>query len=481
MAARRFASFSLGLLCVVACGVSVLATSAWAGEVHVFERTFGSEGTGSGQFRRPSGVAVNDTTHDVYVLDSANNRVQEFNSTGATVLGEFNGSAAPTGAFSEPTQIAVDNSSDPLDPSAGDVYVIDRGHGVIDKFSSSGTYEGQLTGTPAGAFEPGEVPPRALEGVAVDPSGAVWVTTYKGPIYSFSNALANKYVSERGTIFGGSYPGLAVDSEDNLYFNVGWFAKTNSAGEVLFNPFGSKESVGGVAIDPTEQEVYVDNRTSIAAYTLDGAPIERFGSGHLSLGTGVAVDSSDGTVYAADLEANQVAIFNAIHLPSVGTGVLSEQQPRSVTLNGTVNPEGLLVTSCIFEYGTTSGYGQSVPCSPAPGSGTSPVAVSAHLVGLTPGASYHYRLVASNSAGSSPTVDGEFFTGPILGGEFVTDVASSSATLQAQVDPNGDDTHYYFEYGTSSSYGTEVPVSAPGVDIGAGRGTETRECACAGS
>ena len=34
-----------------------------------------------------SGVAVNDTTHDVYVVDSGNNRVEEFNATGTTFVG----------------------------------------------------------------------------------------------------------------------------------------------------------------------------------------------------------------------------------------------------------------------------------------------------------------------------------------------------------------------------------------------------------
>jgi DNA-binding beta-propeller fold protein YncE len=474
MGARRFASLILGLLCVMAGCVSVFATSAWAGEVHVFERTFGSEGTGSGQFKTPLGVAVNDTTHDVYVADEGNNRVEELDSTGS-LIGEFNGSVAPTGAFSGPTYIAVDNSGNPLDPSAGDVYVVDSGHGVIDKFSAGGSYEGHITGTPSGSFPVGEVE-GGIAGVAVDPDGLLWVAQ-RGEIDNFSDAQPNSYLAERKTVFGttgtGIRGGLAADSEDNLYFNDAWIVKTDSAGETLLNPFGSNEIAFGIAVDPGGQEGYVDDITTIAAYTLDGASIERFGSGHLGFSAGVAVDASDGTVYATDREADRVAVFNAIHLPTVRTGALSEQQPRSVTLNGAVNPEGLPVTSCTFEYGTTSAYGQSVPCSPTPGSGASPVAVSAHLIGLTPEASYHYRLVASNSAGSSPSPDHEFVTGPVLGGEFATNVASSSATLQATIDPNGDDTHYYFQYGTTTAYGAEVPSGAPGVDIGAIAGVKS--------
>ena len=112
---------------------------------------------------------MNDTTHDVYVVD----RVITVSSSShllTTYIGQFNGSAAPTGAFDDPTTIAVDNSPSPFDPSAGDVYVVDRGHNVIDKFSAAGVYEGQLTAGEGG------VPFSVLEGVAVDPSGVVWVT-----------------------------------------------------------------------------------------------------------------------------------------------------------------------------------------------------------------------------------------------------------------------------------------------------------------
>ena len=57
---------------------------------------------------------MNDTTHDVYVVDGGDNRVEEFTSAGV-YIGQFNGSAAPTGAFDEPTTIAVDNSGSLLD------------------------------------------------------------------------------------------------------------------------------------------------------------------------------------------------------------------------------------------------------------------------------------------------------------------------------------------------------------------------------
>ncbi len=86
--------------------------------------------------------------------------------------------------------------------------------------------------------------------------------------------------------------------------------------------------------------------------------------------------------------------------PSVATGA-GRRAGRSVVLSGTVNPEGLRVTSCRFEYGTTAALGSMVSCARTVGSGKAPVAVSARLTGLAPG-TYDYRLVATNTDGTTP-------------------------------------------------------------------------------
>ena len=69
------------------------------------------------------------------------------------------------------------------------------------------------------------------------------------------------------------------------------------------------------------------------------------------------------------------------------------------------------VTECTFEYGTSTSYGSSVPCSALPGSGSSPVAVSALLTtGLAASTEYHYRISATNAAGTSNGEDVTFKT-----------------------------------------------------------------------
>jgi hypothetical protein len=507
-----------GLCTAVGCALAWI-TPAQATIVHKFEGSFAGPGSGAGQLSGPKGIAVEDATHDVYVVDSGNDRVEQFSSSG-TFIREFNGSganawegkAAPSGRFSSPTQIAIDDSENPLDPSAGDVYVVDSGHGVIDKFSAGGAYEDQISGT---CEREGEAPPacakfaafpvgeyQGVTAVAIDPNGVVWAAQngYGGEIDSFGDAQPNQYLAKRATEFGatGGWSGLAVDAEDDIYLNVKWIVKLNTAGETLNNPFCEDETYntnvyGGVAVhsggnDTKGREAYVDYGGSVEACTLGGGvggqgrPLESFGSGQLGASRGVAVDASgavpyDGAVYATDAASDRVAIFLAYTLPTVAVSAPSEQQPRSVTLNGTVNPEGYPVSSCAFEYATeeefaAKGYTHSAICSPSnPGSGETPVPVSAHLTGLIPETTYRCRLLAANSGGASEA-SCDFFAGPRLGGEFATDVRATSATLGAAIDPNGADTHYYFQYGPTTEYGSYAPLGPPGADLGAAVGAQ---------
>jgi hypothetical protein len=80
-------------------------------------------------------------------------------------------------------------------------------------------------------------------------------------------------------------------------------------------------------------------------------------------------------------------------------------------LEGTVDPGGASVAECHFEYGPTAAYGARTPCVPAAdelGSGMGPEPVSASTEPLEPGATYHYRLVASNVGGTGTGGDRVF-------------------------------------------------------------------------
>jgi hypothetical protein len=93
-----------------------------------------------------------------------------------------------------------------------------------------------------------------------------------------------------------------------------------------------------------------------------------------------------------------------VGLPSVATGGVSHVQATSATLLGAIDPRGT-ATTYFFQYGPTVTYGkQTTPASlPA---GNARVKVGQAATGLLPG--YHYRLVASNSAGTKPGKDRTF-------------------------------------------------------------------------
>ena len=102
------------------------------------------------------------------------------------------------------------------------------------------------------------------------------------------------------------------------------------------------------------------------------------------------------------------AMAAAATKPGVSTGGASKVTITTATLNGKVNPHGAATTS-FFQYGTTPAYGSRTPDAGA-GAGTAAVGASAPIAGLGPNTKYHYRLVASNSAGTTLGGDHTFTT-----------------------------------------------------------------------
>lgn len=94
--------------------------------------------------------------------------------------------------------------------------------------------------------------------------------------------------------------------------------------------------------------------------------------------------------------------------PSATTRAATDLSPTSATLHGSLNPNGL-VTTWYFQFGKTKSYGSRTPALDA-GSGTKVIQVSSTLTNLAPNTTYHYRLVATNSAGSRLGGDRTFKT-----------------------------------------------------------------------
>jgi hypothetical protein len=156
------------------------------------------------------------------------------------------------------------------------------------------------------------------------------------------------------------------------------------------------------------------------------------------------------------------------HAPSATTGSASSVAQTSATLNATVNPNGEEVTECRLEYGTTIPYALSASCSPHPGSGTSPVTVSAPITGLTANTTYHFRVVAVGAADDAADGDDQTFKTlpdpPKVATDAASSVAQNAATLNASVNPNSAEvTECKLEYGTTVTYESSAPCTpSPG-------------------
>ena len=95
-----------------------------------FLSKFGTEGSADGQFDSPKGIAL-DTTGNIYVADDNNERIQIFDSSG-TLLTQFGTEGTADGQFDDPVDVALDTT--------GNIYVLDSGNSSVQIFDSSGAF-----------------------------------------------------------------------------------------------------------------------------------------------------------------------------------------------------------------------------------------------------------------------------------------------------------------------------------------------------
>jgi NHL repeat len=147
-------------LCLTLLSV-LLGTLAWAAGPATAATEFGRFGQGAGEFIEPNGIAVDQESGDVYVVDSNNERIEKFTREGAFLLtwgwGVADGKTEAlqtctaaaaacfpgfggtgSGEFSFTEGVAVNN--DPSSPSYHDVYVVDISNHRVEKFSPGGRF-----------------------------------------------------------------------------------------------------------------------------------------------------------------------------------------------------------------------------------------------------------------------------------------------------------------------------------------------------
>jgi hypothetical protein len=199
------------------------------------------------------------------------------------------------------------------------------------------------------------------------------------------------------------------------------------------------------------------------------ASAKAIGAGSANVEVGEAIGGlSAGTIYhfrisaanAAGTSKGEDRTFTTAAAPVVTTEAATAVSGGGATLNGTINPKGA-ETTYQFDYGTTTAYGAKVPASAkSVGPGTSGVVVSQTPAGLAEGTTYHYRVVASNSVGTTYGQDLTFTTLilPDAETEAAEPVDANAAILEGTVDPNGSEASYRFQYGQTTSYGQESAV-----------------------
>jgi hypothetical protein len=455
-----------------------------------------------------SGLAVDlsgsSSDGDVYVVDAKHGVVNQFSPSGA-YLCQITGQ--PSATTTSPSECANKNNvaspgtpqggfgqlSGPIavDPATGNVWVADAAAEMIDEFSPSGVYLSQFA-----------VPDHLTGALAVDATtGDVYVADE-----NFNTVLRFDPVTSALTTFASSTPsgplsvrgGLAVDNSGgsgagDVYIIDGTVIDVfSSAGTYLSKltgtPSGAFSSPNRLAVDSATGDLFVADSDF---FTPTSSVIDQFDSSGNFIGmtqasqtpagsffaTGLAIVPSGG-VYISDSSQGVVDEFGpGVVIPDVATDPASAIGATSATLNGTVNADGTAISDCHFAYVDAADYntalpnpysaGQTVPCTPTP-SGSSPTSVSAALTGLAPGTTYHVQLFAANSNGTNSGGDLTFQTlpPPSIDSATTTGVTAATAALSAGINPNGYDTTYQFQWGTSKAYGNDVPA-AP-ADIGAG-------------
>ena len=226
--------------------------------------------------------------------------------------------------------------------------------------------------------------------------------------------------------------GMPANSHDNYAYSFGPLPGTASVGEMNGTPFVMRATVAISTSTPAPPSVITNAATGI---TTAGAAL----NGNLtSLGTAASVAASFQyglttsygsstasqtrtstgafSTIVSSLNAGTTYHYRAVAFgdsssygpdqtfttanptvpPSVTTNAAGDIGRHSVVLNGSLDGLGSAgIVSVYFQYGTTSGYGNSTPALTMTSAGV----FSAGLTGLASGAAYHYRAVAVGVGG----------------------------------------------------------------------------------
>jgi hypothetical protein len=459
--------------------------AAGASKARVSQGIFGSAAQPS--FSNVIGLAVDSATGDVLVFDGGAHTLQRFKPNGEadpfSALGTnvidakkgpgnqacgsepascdltpeagFRAGAGFTGEIG----VAVDNSGTVTN---GNIYVTDiignEFEDFVDVFGADGHYIGQVTAA-------GPSPLDNVCGVTVDATGNLYVQRPsafgdKGnKIYKFDPSANPPLGSDLVATFPtGNLPGCALaagfgPSAGSLFSSrqnqqgIWKLDATTGAFQYLVDSEPFNTGAESISVNPANGFV-VAGSTEWDATGATSMKISSFLDG--PSGPSTAVSSDGSKVYTSS--GSRVRVMGpVVTVPDVTTGSAAITGDTTVRLEGAVNPDGVLLEECYFEYGLTAPYGSKAPCSETPGEiGTNGKVVHADISGLSPHAvTYEFRLVAKNPNATIHGKDHSFSTPdePKIIDRWATEVNTTEAKLAAIVNPENSPSSYRFEYG----------------------------------
>jgi hypothetical protein len=450
---------------------SAIAIDHKTGDIYIGDaNTTGSGFFGTLQRFHPDGTPAPFEALGSNVIDGreANGKpcAEEPASCDKTPQGEI---VVPT--FVSSTQIAIDESGGPAD---GDIYLTQVEARVVDIFAPNGRYLGQITG--AGQAEFQEIGEPC--GVAVDSTGTVYIANYgiTGEIQKYvptTNTLSNGDLVQTFKPFN-SGEGmcdlkLGTGSSDGLIFGSYSYQSSGKiyvldqqTGALKFTFGGTGEanqiSREGIAVDPKTGTILIPGAEGNELLEFEvqngskAVKVARIVPNEIV--SGFAVNSSDEVLMGEGPRSPFVSVYGAPGIvPEVSSEPASNVTGTAAGLSGIVNPTGLEVTECFFEYGETAQYGNKVECTELPPTDSEPHRVRADISGLEPnGHQYHFRLVAVNANGREESTDRTFVTANTVVTEVAAPVGTTTATLNGTVRPEADEySECFFEWGPASS------------------------------
>ena len=394
-------------------------------------------------------IAV-DTTGNIYVVDTGENVVDEFDSSG-TFVRSFNGAGAP-GEFS-PAAVGID-------PTNGNLLIeVENSftdNAAVDEFDASGNFLSKISSDPHGSLQGSG--PGIVFSEPADADGDLRVNS-SGYLYLPQRQRVDIFTPDPPVPTATYHP---VSAPTTTAGTLNATIDPNGGGEVTACRFEYGTTTAySAGTPPCEPATHFSAATDVSA-ELSG----------LTTGTSyhyrVVAEDANGVKYGAD------QVYTPHGVVGLETEAATELGESGAKLNASFLGNGE-DTHYHFEWGPTAAYGEETADElGSPGTGVSE-ALAAPLTELPPYSTYHFRVVASNGSGTSYGADRTFTTTPgvpSVKAEFASQVHSDRAVLSSEVNPNGADTGFHFEYVPVAEYaenGFANAKRAPAADAEVGR------------